>query len=451
MSDTETLDPALINETIDDDDDDDKGNLLATLASNIFLFFLIFGLSATVEIKNLKKQLTNKFAIGCGVAMQFFIMPVLGYLAVLALDGQGLTQAMGVTLLVVTSSPGGSYSNWWCSTFNADLALSVAMTTVSSLMSIGMLPANLLLYSWLAYGSDEDESLLEALDFTSIFISLGIVLTAIISGLACGYKWDNARFHEISNKLGSISGLCLILFGLFVSSGGDGAESNIMTLEWSFYIGVAFPCLVGIALANIISRSLRLSPPETVAISIECCYQNTGIATSVAISMYDDVEERAQAVAVPIFYGIVEAVAIGLYCVWAWKVGWTKAPADEKFCTVITKSYEINHDEEHDHASDDDGDDEVGTAARDPSQFENENSVINAMAQTTAQPPPRSFWQRFLGRSSNSAPEMPKTTDGFTTPTKRTRGRGSAQYTGDTLPATPQSTDHLFNSERTSL
>jgi len=114
MSDTETLDPALINETIDDDDDDDdKGNLLATLASNIFLFFLIFGLSATVEIKNLKKQLTNKFAIGCGVAMQFFIMPVLGYLAVLALDGQGLTQAMGVTLLVVTSSPGGSYSNWW--------------------------------------------------------------------------------------------------------------------------------------------------------------------------------------------------------------------------------------------------------------------------------------------------------------------------------------------------
>eukprot|EP00977_Amphora_coffeiformis_P015876 scaffold4770_cov177-Amphora_coffeaeformis.AAC.5 len=312
---------------------------------------------------------------------------------------------------------GGDYNNnaLECSTFNADLALSVAMTTVSSLMSIGMLPANLLLYSWLAYGSDEDESLLEALDFTSIFISLGIVLTAIISGLACGYKWDNARFHEISNKLGSISGLCLILFGLF----------RVLTTKHNSH-----------------PRGLRcFSFP----------HYNRGIATSVAISMYDDVEERAQAVAVPIFYGIVEAVAIGLYCVWAWKVGWTKAPADEKFCTVITKSYEINHDEEHDHASDDDGDDEVGTAARDPSQFENENSVINAMAQTTAQPPPRSFWQRFLGRSSNSAPEMPKTTDGFTTPTKRTRGRGSAQYTGDTLPATPQSTDHLFNSERTSL
>ena len=163
-----------------------------------------------------------------------------------------------------------------CSTFNADLSLSVAMTTVSSLMSIGMLPANLLLYSWLAYGNNEEESLLEALDFGSIFVSLGIVLGAIISGLAAGYKWDNARFHELANKLGSISGLCLILFGLFVSSGGgEDGESNFLSYGWAFYIGVAFPCLVGIALANIISRSLRLSPPETVAISIECCYQNT--------------------------------------------------------------------------------------------------------------------------------------------------------------------------------
>jgi hypothetical protein len=74
----------------------------------------------------------------------------------------------------------------------------------------------------------------------------------------------------------------------------------------------------------------------------------SGIATSVAITMFDDVEERAQAVAVPLLYGLVEAVAIGIYCVWAWKMGWTKAPADENFCTVVTKSYEINHDEPED-------------------------------------------------------------------------------------------------------
>jgi hypothetical protein len=100
------------------------------------------------------------------------------------------------------------------------------------------------------------------------------------------------------------------------------------------------------ALANFISRSIRLSKPETVAISIECCYQNTAIATSVAVTMFTDPTIRAEAVSVPLFYGFVEAIIIGVYCLWAWKMGWTKAPANEKICVVITKTYELAEDPE---------------------------------------------------------------------------------------------------------
>jgi predicted Na+-dependent transporter len=58
-----------------------------------------------------------------------------------------------VLLLLTTSSPGGSYSNWWCFIFNADLALSVAMTTVSSIASVVMLPLNLTIYLHATAGS----------------------------------------------------------------------------------------------------------------------------------------------------------------------------------------------------------------------------------------------------------------------------------------------------------
>jgi predicted Na+-dependent transporter len=102
--------------------------LAGAVMSNVFLFFLIFGLSATVETKSLRQHfLHNKRAIATGMGMQFLIMPLLGYLAVTVCGPYGLTEAMGITLLVLTSSPGGSYSNWWCSLFNADLALSVAV------------------------------------------------------------------------------------------------------------------------------------------------------------------------------------------------------------------------------------------------------------------------------------------------------------------------------------
>ena len=45
---------------------------------------------------------------------------------------------------------------------------------------------------------------------------------------------------------------------------------------------------------------------------------------------------------VPVIYGLVEILAIGLYLVIAWKLGWSKAPKDEKVCTVIRTSYEIH-------------------------------------------------------------------------------------------------------------
>ena len=111
----------LENDTSDDNDSDDgdSQNLFSAVMSNIFLFFLIFGLSATVNVRNLKKQLQNKFAIGCGVLLQFCIMPLFGFVSVMVFRNFGLTKAMGIALLVVTASPGGSYSNWWCSMFNA--------------------------------------------------------------------------------------------------------------------------------------------------------------------------------------------------------------------------------------------------------------------------------------------------------------------------------------------
>jgi predicted Na+-dependent transporter len=333
--------------------EDSTGVIISSTISNILLFFLIFGLSATVNLRDLKHQLKNKFAILSGIMMQFFVMPLLGFTSILIFNRWGFSQAMGVSLLVVTASPGGSYSNWWCSLFNAELALSVAMTSVSSLLSIGLLPANLFLYGYLAYGlilvedgEDKAVNIVSSLDYGAIFITLGVVMGAILGGLFVGYHYDSNQFHKRANYFGSICGITLILFSAFLGSGGaSGTDTNFWSLPWSFYVGTAFPCIIGMALANLISRSFRLSYPEVVAISIECCYQNTAIGTSVAVTMFSDPTEQAEAVSVPLVYGMVEAILISLYCIWAWKAGWTKAPADEKVsCSCLSSKLTFKFD-----------------------------------------------------------------------------------------------------------
>jgi predicted Na+-dependent transporter len=80
------------------------------LLGNLLLFTLVFGMSATVDMDCMKKQIQNKTAILLGMFCQFVLLPFLGFAAVNIFN---LEASLGITLLVLTSSPGGSYSNWW--------------------------------------------------------------------------------------------------------------------------------------------------------------------------------------------------------------------------------------------------------------------------------------------------------------------------------------------------
>lgn len=83
-------------------------NRATEIGAHILLFFLVFGMSATVDIGHMRKQLRNRTALLIGICLQFVILPFVGFCIVKIL---GMNAATGVTLLVVTSSPGGSYSN----------------------------------------------------------------------------------------------------------------------------------------------------------------------------------------------------------------------------------------------------------------------------------------------------------------------------------------------------
>lgn len=84
--------------------------VLASITGNLLLFSLVFGMSSTVQIDNMKRQLSNTNAILVGLFCQFFLLPALGFMVVKLFK---MDHATGVTLLVITSSPGGSYSNWY--------------------------------------------------------------------------------------------------------------------------------------------------------------------------------------------------------------------------------------------------------------------------------------------------------------------------------------------------
>eukprot|EP01083_Nonionella_stella_P018305 51029_1 len=188
------------------------------------------------------------------------------------------------------------------------------MTAISTMISTVMLPANLLLYVNVAFGAAEgkegQDSVLKKIDWASLFVSLAIVILAIGLGLLASFKISSHRFNRFANRLGSISGVLLIVFSAVVSALSGKNEAQVWGQPWSFYVGVTAPCLTGLFIATILATCAKLKKPEVISVGVECSYQNVGIATSAAVAMFSDPVERGQALCVPLFYGLMEAVLL---------------------------------------------------------------------------------------------------------------------------------------------
>ena len=90
------------------------------------------------------------------------------------------------------------------------------MTAISTILSIAILPLNLLLYTKYSY----DDDVISKLDWPSLFTALFIVIFAIVTGLYCSYKIKSFEFNKRANQLGNLSGIALIIFSATVTNTG---------------------------------------------------------------------------------------------------------------------------------------------------------------------------------------------------------------------------------------
>jgi sodium/bile acid cotransporter 2 len=314
------------------------------------LFFLVFGLAVTVDPIAFKRRFKKPLPLIIGLSCQFVILPLLGFACcVLFFPDEPL---YGIPLIATASSPGGSYSNWWCSIFNADLPLSMAMTTASSLMSALTLPANILLYTELAFPKETQVKL----SWEGMFTTISIVIVAIFSGLFFGKNYP--RYTQKLNAVGNVCGVALVLMGFFLSSN---SSSPIWDRDWKFYVGVTLPCVLGLVISLGTARMLKLKRPSCLAVAIEVCYQNTAIPLAVILNSFSDdpkycggesTEETCDAVGlalgVPTYYQTVQILSLAVCCLCCWKGGWTLAPKDESFFNVIGRNYQVPEKEDDD-------------------------------------------------------------------------------------------------------
>jgi BASS family bile acid:Na+ symporter len=237
-----------------------------TWAINPMLGAIMFGMGLTLSPQDFKVVLTRPKDILVGCLTQFTVMPLLALALTWAF---ALPQELAIGVILVGCCPGGTASNVITYLAKGDLALSVGMTTASTLLAPLLTP----LLVWLLAGT------MVHVDTLGMLMSIVYVVIAPIAlGLLCQHPMS--RISRLTAFLPVFSAIVIaMVVGIVVSHNAD----RLLTAGLLVVLVVVLHNLLGLAVGFTVGRLLRLPKPKRVALSIEVGMQNSGLASSLAV------------------------------------------------------------------------------------------------------------------------------------------------------------------------
>ena len=242
------------------------GKLAGFSLLSMMLGIIMFGMGTTMELKDFRLILQRPRDVFLGAVAQYAIMPFLAYLLSRAFN---LDPALTVGVVLVGTCPGGTASNVITFISKGDLALSVTMTTVSTLLSPIMTP----LLTYLIIG--------QRIDFSPVAMFWSIVQIVIIPigfGVALRHFFPD-WCEKAKAYLPALSCLCI---SLLIAGLAGASRDAILASSATIMAVVVLHNLLGSALGFALGRFSGMSWKKCVALSIEVGMQNSGLAAGLS-------------------------------------------------------------------------------------------------------------------------------------------------------------------------
>ena len=233
---------------------------------NPMLGVIMFGMGMALQIKDFNIVFSHPKDVLIGCLAQFTVMPLLAWTLARLFS---LDEALTIGVVLVGCCPGGTASNVITYLAKGDLALSVGMTAVSTLLAPLLTP----LLVWFLVGKSVD------VDVAGMLLSiLWVVILPIVAGLVVKSLWT--KFTEKATAyLPAVSSLAIAFLVLVIISAN---AQRLLMGGMIIILVVMLHNLCGLSLGWLIGRVLRLTDAKRRAISIEVGMQNSGLASSLA-------------------------------------------------------------------------------------------------------------------------------------------------------------------------
>ncbi|MBO6815695.1 MAG: bile acid:sodium symporter family protein [Rhizobiaceae bacterium] len=242
----------------------------------IALAIIMFGMGLGLTVKDFTRVFAKPKAFLAGTFLQIVSLPLLAFLVLSLFQ---LSGALAVGMMILAACPGGVTSNILTYISRGDVALSVSLTAIISLLGFVTVP---LITGWslnyhMGQGAPDlpiASTMIGILLITTIPVALGMLVRKLNAGLA-------DRAERVFAPLSMIIFIAVVIGALFAE------RANIA----SYIQQVGFPAivlnLVTMAVAFLTARFLLLPASQRSAITLECGLQNSTLGLAVALTILD--------------------------------------------------------------------------------------------------------------------------------------------------------------------
>ena len=285
----------------------------------VMIFSIMFGMGASLTIDDFKTVFRYPRGILIGFLSQFGLMPFFAYSLAVFFE---LPPAYAISIILIGCLPGGTTSNMFAYFARGSLALSIAMTTASTIMALLMMPILLEFYTvtFVQEISAELQAAGEAVEFViptlNIIDSLLLVLIPVIAGMFLRYK--SPEWAKTAEDTAGFMGIIVIIYLLgtaFVRH-----TNLLLQTPGEIYLSAIAVGLLGFFFGFWMSRIFKLSPIFQRAISLETGIQNGPIAFAIILLSFSE-PYQSQMLWLAILYSTFIVISSSFITLYYRKVG----------------------------------------------------------------------------------------------------------------------------------
>lgn len=269
---------------------------LTTIGLPIALAIIMLGLGLDLTSNDFRRVTRHPRAVAVALGCQLVLLPAVCFGLIVLLD---LPPLLGIGMMLLAASPGGTSANLFSHLFHGDVALNISLTALNSIIALFTLP----LVTGLAIGYyDRGDDV--SLPFGEVVQIFAIVLIPVAIGMAIRARAAGfAGRMERPVRIGSAIILAVLVLGILVDQ-----RENVGEYFADVGLAAALFCAASLLIGYYVPKAFGIDEDQAVASSMEIGVHNATLAIFVAVEVLDETEISIPAAVYSLFMFLFASV-----------------------------------------------------------------------------------------------------------------------------------------------